>query len=102
MHVLGLEQDMIRLGATDEPGYRQQDASLLYSKNPASKGPASKPTHGVPKAGKIPTSQTNVVEVANVSEERLKNFPLYSLTVFVTEENAKTRRITGKTCLVLK
>ncbi|WP_159812008.1 helix-turn-helix domain-containing protein [Pseudomonas sp. 18058] len=92
MQVLGLEQDLTLLGATDKLGNRMQNAKLLCSRNSSSNKSARELKREIQKVKKIPTSKTSVLDAALVSEDRLEAFPLntHSLSALLMKNRQRT------------
>lgn len=77
MHVLGLEQDLNKVGADDETGRRLQDAQLSQATNPKSKKSRSDRSKTAAKSNKPPASQVeSVISEPNLSASIIPPFPL--------------------------
>lgn len=90
MHVLGVEQDLNRVGAADETGRRLQDAQLLQSTSPKVKKPEFEQRTTAANTSKPPSVQTDsVIGKSYLSERDLRSFPLntHSLSALLTRKN---------------
>jgi transcriptional regulator with XRE-family HTH domain len=90
MHVLGLEQDLNKVGESDETGRRLQDAQLRRSPGPKAKKPRCEPSTTAIKVSKPSGAQAeSVIRKWSLSESDLRDFPLntHSLSALLTREN---------------
>ncbi|MGX1183225.1 transcriptional regulator with XRE-family HTH domain [Pseudomonas sp. F-14 TE3623] len=89
MHVLGLEQDLNKVGESDETGRRLQDAQLSRALGPKAKKPGREPSTTAAKASKPHGSQAgSVIRKWSLSESDLRDFPLntHSLSALLTRK----------------
>jgi transcriptional regulator with XRE-family HTH domain len=89
MHVLGLEQDLNKIGESDETGRRLQDAQLGRAKSPKTKKPRDEQSTTAAKVNIPPSSQTDsVIRKPYLSESDLRAFPLntHSLSALLTRK----------------
>lgn len=89
MHVLGLEQDLNKVGAADETGRRLQDAKLSRSTIPKVKKPERGQSTTAANASKPSSMQTDsVIGKSYISESDLHSFPLntHSLSALLTRK----------------
>lgn len=89
MHVLGLEQDLNKVGAADETGRRLQDAQLSRSTSPKVKKPEREQSTTAAKASKPSASRTDsVIGRSYLSESDQFSFPLntHSLSALLTRK----------------
>lgn len=92
MHVLGLEQDLNKVGAADETGRLIQDALLSRSRSTKVKKPEREQSTTTAKVRKPSASQTDsVIGRSYLSESDQHSFPLntHSLSALLTKKNPK-------------
>ena len=98
MHVLGLEQDVNKVGATDEMGRLLQDAQLIHITSPKHKKSdqePSSPASKASKASKRSASQTeSVVGKSYISESNLQSFPMstHSLSALLQKRSLNEKK----------
>ncbi|MGV8887153.1 MAG: helix-turn-helix domain-containing protein [Pseudomonas sp.] len=91
MHVLGLEQDLNKVGESDEMGHRLQDAQLSRARSPKAKKPRRERSITAAKLSKPSGSQTgSVICKSYLSESDLRAFPLntHSLSALLTRKKS--------------
>ncbi|MGO4310995.1 helix-turn-helix domain-containing protein [Pseudomonas sp. KB_15] len=89
MHVLGLEQDLNKIGAADETGRRLQDGKLCRTASRKVEKPRRKQSTTAAKENKPFSLQTDgVVGKSYLSESDLHSFPLntHSLSALLTKK----------------
>ncbi|CAN7727728.1 helix-turn-helix domain-containing protein [Pseudomonas sp. GL-B-26] len=87
LHVLGLEDDLNKVGESDETGRRLQDAQLSRTPRAKKTGREKKPTATqVSKPSRTQTS--SVIRQQHLSENDLRDFPLntHSLSALFTRK----------------
>ncbi len=77
MHVLGLEQDLNKVGESDETGRRLQEAQLSRAPSPKAEKTGPEKSTTAAKVSKPSDSQTgSVIRKQHLSESDLRDFPL--------------------------
>jgi transcriptional regulator with XRE-family HTH domain len=87
MHVLGLEDDLNKVGESDEMGRRLQDAQL--SRTPRAKKTEREKKQTAPQVSKPSRTQTSsVIRQQHLSDNDLRDFPLntHSLSALFTRK----------------
>lgn len=75
MHVLGVEQDLNKVGASDEIGRQLQDAQLTCGKTPTTKNFGREQTTTV-RANKPSGAQAPCIDKSDLCANTVNNFPL--------------------------